>query len=80
MNNHDYEKEMVNFLNFVFGASIPKMVVDIAEKQPKTFKEPALTIDQLLDIYNDYMTLHKLFGDQCYLEAAEGVMKKLRAH
>jgi len=42
------------------------------------FEESELTIDELLDKYNDYMTLYNMFGDQSYLNAAEKIMMELR--
>lgn len=35
-------------------------------------------IDEYLDIYNDYQTLYKMFGDKMYLETANYVLKILR--
>lgn len=35
--------------------------------------------DELLDQYIDYMTLHKMFGDIEYKEAAESVIRQLRS-
>ncbi|AKC02688.1 hypothetical protein CPT_Stills60 [Bacillus phage Stills] len=35
-------------------------------------------IDGLLDVYNDYMELFKIFGDKEYLEVTEVVLRHLK--
>lgn len=37
-----------------------------------------LFINVMLDKYNDYMTLHKLWGDEEYKDKADGIMFLLR--
>jgi hypothetical protein len=39
-----------------------------------------LNIDTLLDLYNDYITLFKLFGEIKYEVKANQVMNKLRKY
>ena len=40
--------------------------------------KPIFTVDQLLDQYNDNMSLHKQFGDEEYLLTANEVMVQLK--
>lgn len=60
------------------------------EKSPKGFrkaekeemdkkKEKKLLIDHLLDIYNDYRILYKMFGDQEYYQVMRVVLRKLQS-
>lgn len=45
---------------------------------PADLTEQTPTTDMLLDTYNDYINLHKTFGDQYYMTVAEEVMNQLR--
>lgn len=77
--NPYYDEEMFRqIVNKLYGKEVilpgKEFKIDVNVK----VKEPAPTVDQLLDQYNDYMTLHKMFGDKEYLNVAKEIMNQLR--
>jgi hypothetical protein len=78
MNNHDDYMDAIirQYYNEAMINSFIKETTRIKHEQEEV-KEPIPTIDQLLDQYNDYMTLHKMFGDYEYLKVAENTLHYL---
>jgi len=63
--------------NYVLEHVVSKRVVEL----PKGLlvKIP-ISVDYLLDTYNDYCWLHQQFGDETYREKANQVMNTLHKH
>lgn len=52
---------------------------EVQSAQNEEVETNTYSTDELLDQYRDYMTLHKMFDDIEYKEAAESVIRQLRS-
>lgn len=74
MMNENESKEF-----FIIGEDILRYVMgaDLAVKA-KTVEPEEVDVNMLLDQYNDYMVLYKMFGDEGYRNKADQIMSNLK--
>ena len=84
--SYNHDEEIAKFLGYELASAQNPFMYIIHEElglevevnlNPEPEK-PAESIDSLLDQYNDYMLLHKMFGDESYKLAADSVMEKIK--
>jgi hypothetical protein len=70
-----YDEDMAPYNG---GSEVAVRVPNEPKEHPKKAKRNfQAEIDSLLDDYNEYMTLYRLFGDKAYKELAESVLETL---
>ncbi|MED4970136.1 hypothetical protein [Parageobacillus toebii] len=70
----DEESSVIILQDIVLSAPIKAYVLP----SPSEETTPSQSIDELLDMYNDYKYLYEWFGDEQYKQMMETVVKRLR--
>lgn len=85
ISNHEAESFMQQFYLSKFSQTDTIDEPEILFDEQVPFNTHMITsnigiIDELLDIYNDYMTLYQMFNDQEYLDMMKLAMKSLKRY